>query len=364
MLVLGMHRSGTSAVTRALAELGLDAGRDPLMDATKHNPTGHFEVGRLTGFDDELLTALGGRWAGPPPTDAEAAAGLAHGSLGDEARRLVTEVFPEEGWVWKDPRACLLLPFWRTVLVPEPVAIVVVRNPVAVARSLEARDGIAVGYGLALWERYTRTLLRDLAGMRAYVVDYDATMEDPRAQVDRIVAFLIRAGFDPAPFDAQAAAGAFVGDHRHQGAGGGDDVGDLSARDELRALHELVGGLGGDHDAFPTVDLGVETPRLQIAFTEHTRVAAHEERANLLEAEIALRDSQISDLRLEVERRSAQAGELATDVMALREEQASLSGRLIRLEGWFVVRARLKLQEALERRRGRRASRGGGRPHS
>jgi hypothetical protein len=229
---------------------------------------------------------------------------------------------------------------------------------------LKARDGIAVGYGLALWERYTRTLLGDLAGMRAYVVDYDATMEDPRAQVDRIVAFLIRVGMDPTPFDVEAAAGAFVGDHRHQVVNGGHAAVERSVSDELRALHELVGGLGGDHDAFPTVDLGAETPRLQIAFTEHTRVAAHEERANALETEIALLESRIGDLRAEVGRRSAQAGELATDVMALREEQASLSGRLIRLEGWFVVRARLKLHEALERRRGRRASRGGGRPHS
>ena len=66
VLVLGMHRSGTSALTRVLNLLGLDAGRDVLMGASESNPTGHWEVERLTSFNDRLLDDRGGRWSAPP----------------------------------------------------------------------------------------------------------------------------------------------------------------------------------------------------------------------------------------------------------------------------------------------------------
>ena len=58
VLVLGMHRSGTSALTRVLNLLGLDAGRDVLIGASASNPTGHWEVERLTSFNDRLLDDL------------------------------------------------------------------------------------------------------------------------------------------------------------------------------------------------------------------------------------------------------------------------------------------------------------------
>lgn len=349
VLVLGMHRSGTSAVTRVLAALGLDPGTDPLMEATVDNPTGHFEVGRLTGFDDEVLDAVGGRWAAPPPPDPDALAALAATDLGDRARAMTDEIFARPGWVWKDPRVALLLPFWRRVLDPEPAAVVVIRNPLAVARSLNARDGIALEYGLALWERYTRTLLHDLAGMRAFVLDYDRAMADPEGAVRALLPFLADADLVDADADVQTAAEAFVGDHRHQLVTAADLEQDPVVTDEVRALYGLLAGLRGAHSPFPEIDLGEETPRLQVAFVEHKRLSRYEEQVPVLASEIELRDSRIGDLHDEIERRSEQTSQLANEVMALREERASLAARLERLESWWVIRAARRLQRAVAR---------------
>lgn len=349
MMVLGMHRSGTSAVTGALVALGFDVGADPLMEATADNPTGHFEVKRLTGLDDEVLDAVGGRWSAPPAAGPDGVKALADGDLGARARALTDEVFPTGAWVWKDPRAALLLPFWRAVLDPEPVAVVVLRHPLAVARSLAARDGMDVGYGLALWERYTRVLLRDLAGMRALVVDYDATMEHPREFVDRLVEFLGADGLPPTEPDPEAAAESFVGDHRHQVFDDADLAADPAVSAELRALRHLTQDLLGPHEAFPALELGPETPGLQVAFTEHKRLSRHEERVAALEDQVARREATIADLLAEIDRRSAQASDLATDLMTLRDDHAMVQVRLDRLERWLPVRVARRVQRLWRR---------------
>src|SRR5690606_24047851 len=112
-----MHRSGTSALVQLLAALGLDPGADDeLIGAHESNPTGHWEVQRLTDFNDSLLAHLGGRWSGPPALDHAGLVDLAAGAWGERARFLAAECLRGERWVWKDPRVCLLAPFWQAVL--------------------------------------------------------------------------------------------------------------------------------------------------------------------------------------------------------------------------------------------------------
>jgi hypothetical protein len=92
--------------------------------------------------------------------------------------------FPPSGPVaWKDPRVCLLLPYWRSVL-PSPLAALFVwRAPLAVAHSLRQRDGMPTLEGLALWERYNRTALEGLEGVDTLVVQYESLIEDAGALV-------------------------------------------------------------------------------------------------------------------------------------------------------------------------------------
>ena len=83
--------------------------------------------------------------------------------------------------VWKDPRSCLLLPYWLAHL-PKPVAAVFIwRSPLSVARSLQARDRLHLADGVALWERYNRSGLAGLVGVDTFVTRYESIVEDPWA---------------------------------------------------------------------------------------------------------------------------------------------------------------------------------------
>src|SRR5690606_10776974 len=136
---------------------------------TDDNPAGHWEVEALSLFNEDVLLELGGRWSGPPPADAAEVAALADGELGERARKLLDEAFAGRPFVWKDPRLCLLLPFWRRII-DEPLAVVsTFRNPLEVARSINRRDDLLPAYALSLWERYQRLALIDAHDLPGYL---------------------------------------------------------------------------------------------------------------------------------------------------------------------------------------------------
>ena len=150
VIVLGMHRSGTSVVSRLLNLLGLSPGPDAdLVPPSDSNPAGHWENASLNLVNQRLLAALGGHASAPPPLAEgwEAAPELER--LRREAAALAGSVLAAEQWAWKDPRTCLTLPFWLRVLDVPVAAVLVRRHPLEVARSLEARDGRPLGTEIA-----------------------------------------------------------------------------------------------------------------------------------------------------------------------------------------------------------------------
>lgn len=347
VLVLGMHRSGTSAVTAALVELRLDPGRGALMGAMSSNPTGHFEVERLTAFDDDLLRSMGGRWSGPPPDDPSAAAALGRGALGAEARTHLDAVFGESaaagGWVWKDPRACLVVPFWAEVLGAMPPSVLVIRHPLAVARSLEARDGFALDYGLALWERHLRAVTRDLTGGPVVVVAYDDLMADP-ASIEALASDLSGLGVAVDGARTQAAAAVLERDHRHHRPSGSDGL--TSAQLDL---WDALVPLRGAHEALAEVDLPPESPTLQLAFDEHTRMGQWEEQAHAHEETIEHRDHEIEDLRREMAKRDSETQAYIDEITEVCSEWEA---KLLDLYAQRPVRAWLAVRNRLPGRRG------------
>ena len=204
-LVLGMHRSGTSAATQLLASAGADLPANP-MPGDEHNEQGYFEPWKIAILNDGRLRAAASAWddvfAFPfrPLPDAAERDWLARaGALfGEEYGRAT---FP----LMKDPRATVLMPFWREVLKAEGVAarcVIPVRRPLAVAGSLRRRDGFTDEKSVLLWaaymlaaEAYTRDLPRAFVG-------YDALLQDWRAEAGRIEA----AHGAPLPRLTQAAA--------------------------------------------------------------------------------------------------------------------------------------------------------------
>lgn len=207
VMVVGMHRSGTSALTRVVNLLGPALGRDDDLVASRpSNLKGQWESLSMTGFQEALLHKLGGSWDDPPelPIGWERRRALLL-ELG-RARRLVRHVYRDAPlWVWKDPRTSLTLPFWRRVLPRHTfVPIAIHRHPLDVAKSLASRDGLSEERGLTLWEIYNRTLLRNLDGMQALHVSYEQLTLDPAAACARIRDFLVTRGVAAAPVPEEA----------------------------------------------------------------------------------------------------------------------------------------------------------------
>jgi hypothetical protein len=200
LVVLGMHRSGTSGVAGLLARMGAHAGPPDDLLVGPDNPKGHYESARLHMACVRRLAAAGGDWR-EPPRDAPAAAVDA---FRREVGALVTAFDARRPWLLKEPRLCLLarelLP-----LLTRPLFVHVVRDPRAVAASLVARDGLEPGAALALWEHYTRAAFEASRGWPRLVVDYDALLADPVAVARTLHAELERFGIEglvPASDDA------------------------------------------------------------------------------------------------------------------------------------------------------------------
>ena len=252
VVVLGMHRSGTSAVARVVNLLGVPLLASDLLPADDANPRGYWESEALRHFDEELLEAVGGSWSLPPAApDWSRANGLR-----ERARESFGEALEGE-WVWKDPRASVTLPWWREAFGLDPAIVLVHRDPREVASSLARRDGFPARRSFALWERYVRAGLAAAAGLPAFVVGYSELLEDPEGCAGRLGEWLDGCGLSVTGARPGAVA-AFVdaGLHRSQAV---DEP--LSAEQET--LRRLLSQLRGTHESLEPVELGPETPGVE-----------------------------------------------------------------------------------------------------
>ena len=253
-----MHRSGTSAVAELLGELGLASpAPDELVPATGANARGHFETKTLVALNERVLATLGGTWSAPPFLAPGWERDPSLDRLRVEADDSFAAVFRRRPAVWKDPRNCILLPFWREVVGAPAAAVLVYRHPLEVARSLATRNGLRLTVGLALWERYVRAASANLVDIPTYCTDFRSVVDDPRAWCGDVVAFLAGAGvpLDRGPLDR--ATTAVDGALRHQRAGS-DEVGAIG--DSQRLILEALRAHDGAHDHWRPPDLGSEPP--------------------------------------------------------------------------------------------------------
>ncbi len=188
--VLGMHRSGTSVVSRAINLMGAYLGKDDdLMSPFKDNPLGFWERDDIVDLQERLLARLGTRW--------DTALPLPDGwHLSDEVRPFREELIElisgnfsgHRLWAFKDPRTAILLPLWKDVLAELGVGmscVFAVRNPLDVARSLEKRDGFPRDKSLGIWFNYNISALKALNGIPTYFISYDELLEDWEAELRR-----------------------------------------------------------------------------------------------------------------------------------------------------------------------------------
>jgi GT2 family glycosyltransferase/glycosyltransferase involved in cell wall biosynthesis len=176
-------------LTRLLHACGLYLGpKNQLMPPQADNPDGFWEHLGFVALNDELLNELGGAWDLPP----EASENFKHVRL-DPLRmkaRLLAEGFDRSRiWGWKDPRNSLTLPFWQDLL-PGLKTLIMVRNPLEVARSMKERNGTSYSFGLRLWEIYSRRVIEAANQQERLVTHYNLFFEDAESELRRIAEFI------------------------------------------------------------------------------------------------------------------------------------------------------------------------------
>ena len=187
--IAGMHRSGTSMVTKILHDAGFYLGQESdLVPPDPPRPEAHWENKRFVRINREILARLGGAWDCPPPLPIDWTTGDLD-SYRAAAEALLADFAGREPWAWKDPRNCLTLPFWQAILGTVPV-VIVVRNPLEVAQSLRRRNGFSLALGLTLWQAYNQRLCDAVARSDRIVTHYDRYFEDPVGELQRILTFL------------------------------------------------------------------------------------------------------------------------------------------------------------------------------
>lgn len=133
VVILGMHRSGTSLVANILHSAGVHMG-DIFRLPDAYN-RGYYEDLDWRAINKWILNTAGGTWFDPPSyrqiVDATARIGPVITVLVEQKNRRVT-------WGFKDPRTCLTIQGLHPYL-PNPRYIVVKRNKEDVIASLQRR---------------------------------------------------------------------------------------------------------------------------------------------------------------------------------------------------------------------------------
>ena len=387
VLVAGMHRSGTSALTRVLADLGCDLPAT-LMEANEYNVAGYWESQEIVDLNDALLASAGSSWDDWEPFHP---GWYASPVAGDWRRRAAAAVESEFGestlFVLKDPRVCRLLPFWFDVLEGLGVdcrVVLPIRNPLEVARSLEDRDAMEPSAGMLLWLRHVLDAEAASRNRPRSFVRFDGLLDNWETLADAMgrdlkicwprrstpASLEIEERLDPAKRHQvlDAALGArspevppWVGwtfdvlDSWTHGVVNEDDLGGLDA---VRTAFDEAGATF----ARAVVD-GVRVGRRNRALTEQAdaleaelgtlrelvsdrdgrieslqrEVAARNEDVSHLNDLVAGKDAQLSELQAGVEARDRKIDALNQEVAGRDGEVASLRGRINELDAQHDV---------------------------
>jgi len=169
VFILGMHRSGTSCLTGALAATGLFLGK--ISKGNMDNPRGNYENRSVQKLNDLILDYNHGGWSKPPDSLV----------ITEEYQKAIKEYlssFGSESLIGiKDPRIVLLADAWLSSAKSFQL-IGSFRHPMAVAMSLQKRDSLPIEQGLQLWIQYNERLLKLHRAYNFPIVEYDLSNYD------------------------------------------------------------------------------------------------------------------------------------------------------------------------------------------
>jgi glycosyltransferase involved in cell wall biosynthesis len=225
IIVLGMHRAGTSAITRLINLMGAYlAPEEQFLPATPDNPKGYWERIDVLQLHEFLLEKLNADWHLTSAIDLERIDPDVLATFNQRARKILQGLEGHRPWVMKDPRLCLLLPLWLPLL-EAPICVHVVRHPLATARLLEKRDGFPLHFGLALWEQHAVCALLASSGLPRFAICYEHLIAQPLETVKSLYDSLQRCGATGLRLPAEREILAFLeNDLQHHRASEEDDA--------------------------------------------------------------------------------------------------------------------------------------------
>lgn len=188
--ITGMHRSGTSMITRMLNLCGLYLGEEQdLLPAMPDNPEGFWENRKFMEINDAILSFFGGSWHTPP--DPGSIFNMQHdlSFLEEQAKNLIGGFANQTFWGWKDPRNSLTFPFWQGII-PGLKVIICLRNPVEVAQSLVHRNQFSEIFSLNLWQTYNQRLMTSVAPAYRLITHYNTYFAEPETELRRLLEFM------------------------------------------------------------------------------------------------------------------------------------------------------------------------------
>lgn len=211
VVVLGMHRSGTSLCANLLSTLGIDMCDDPLRHET--NPRGHWERWEIVAFHDRILELFDRNYYQPQHAFALPAGWWAddrvRGIRDEMIAWLATRMGRRRLFGFKDPRTCRMLPLWREVLSAldrTPRFVLCVRDPAQVARSLVARSAVLPDQRERStheyrWAVYNAHAVHGIGAAPVAILPYEDWFAAPHENLARLVA---QAGLGWSPDDPMA----------------------------------------------------------------------------------------------------------------------------------------------------------------
>ncbi|MFQ3325220.1 MAG: post-segregation antitoxin (ccd killing protein) [Pseudomonadales bacterium] len=194
IVILGMHRSGTSVLCELISHLGgkLVDGLIPVIDAI--NSHGFFEDAEVVRINELLLMGLNRTWFDLRPLPSDWLSKVSPDIFSCAKRHVDEHYLSQDTSLLKDPRLCLLMPFWSKVFEQSGVEVKLVygyRNPGQVAASLNARDAIPIDSGFILWLNYTLGSFSSISHEQTFfAVNYADLLSDSITETHRIANFL------------------------------------------------------------------------------------------------------------------------------------------------------------------------------
>lgn len=191
VLILGMHRSGTSALAGISCLLGAGAPAG-MMEAAFDNPTGFWESLPITALNEAIFRSAGCGWYNSLTFNSTA---IDAGSRDDLAAHCASVLTAEYGnapsFVMKDPRFSVLLDLWLPVFAAMNVRVAPVlalRHPTEVTSSLRRRDNMPIEVAAPMWLHYSLQAERLTRGRPRALLSYDRLLRDWRGALARIAA--------------------------------------------------------------------------------------------------------------------------------------------------------------------------------